>query len=146
MTLSARAASFSRICRGVKVDDGIWIDVYNLHTDAGSVKSRIPLMKTHTNIPLPTHSTEDGDEAARTSNVQQVADQIDAYSIGNAVLVFGDTNSRYTRAADNIALFTTQNGLTDAWVALEHAGTPPAVESLFCSQGNADIIKSHNYF
>ncbi|KAL0256677.1 hypothetical protein SLS55_009073 [Diplodia seriata] len=93
----------------VKVDDGVWIDVYNLHTDAG---------------------TEDDDEAARTANVQQVADHIDTYSTGNAVLVFGDTNSRYTRVADNIALFTSQNGLTDAWVELEHGGTPPSEESL----------------
>ena len=58
------------------------------------------------------------------------------------MLVFGDTNSRYTRAADNIALFTTQNGLTDAWVALEHAGTPPAVESLCTNPSTTDACET----
>ena len=75
-------------------------------------------------------STETDDERARTANIQQVADYIDTWSIGNAALVFGDTNSRYTRTLDNIATFTTQNGLTDAWVELIHGGTPPSVESI----------------
>ncbi|KAI1782316.1 endonuclease/Exonuclease/phosphatase [Ganoderma leucocontextum] len=105
----------------VKVDDGVWIDAYNLHADAG---------------------IEDGDESARTSNIKQVADQIDIYSIGNAVLVFGDTNSRYTRVADNIALFTTQNGLTDAWVEIEHAGTPPSVESLCANPSTTNACET----
>ncbi|OJD36704.1 endonuclease exonuclease phosphatase family protein [Diplodia corticola] len=104
-----------------KVDEGVWIDVYNLHTDAG---------------------IEDDDEAARTANVKQVADHIDAYSAGNAVLVFGDTNSRYTRVADNIALFTTQNGLTDAWVELEHAGTPPSEELLCANPSTTDACET----
>lgn len=87
------------------VADGVHIDIYNLHADAG---------------------TTDADEAARTSNIQQVADYIDTYSTGNAVIVMGDTNSRYTRTADNIAVFTSQNGLTDAFVQLERAGVVPA--------------------
>ncbi|KAK0638372.1 Sphingomyelinase [Lasiodiplodia hormozganensis] len=105
----------------VKVDEGVWIDVYNLHTDAG---------------------TEDADEAARTSNVKQVAAAIDTYSTGNAVLVFGDTNSRYTRVLDNIALFTTQNGLTDVWVQLEHAGTPPSTELLCTNPSTTDACET----
>ncbi|EKG12840.1 Mannose-binding lectin [Macrophomina phaseolina MS6] len=105
----------------VKVDSGVWVDVYNLHADAG---------------------TEDGDEAARTSNIQQVADYIDAWSVGNAVLVFGDTNSRYTRVADNIAVFTSQNGLTDAWVELEHAGTPPSTELLCENPSTTDACET----
>ncbi|CAJ2510907.1 Uu.00g065320.m01.CDS01 [Anthostomella pinea] len=93
-----------------QLDDGVYIDAYNLHTDAG---------------------TEDGDETARTANVQQVADYIDAWSIGNAVLVFGDTNSRYTRTADNIRVLSSQNNLTDSWVELVHGGAIPA-EELLC--------------
>jgi len=93
--------------RGI-IDDGVYIDFYNLHTDAG---------------------TETGDETARDANVQQVADYIDTWSTGNAVMVFGDTNSRYTRTADNIAVFQTQNGLTDAWVQLEEGGVNPTVET-----------------
>lgn len=64
--------------------------------------------------------TEDGDETARNSNLQQVADYIDTCSIGNAVVVMGDTNSRYTRSADTgIRVFKSQNSLKDAWVEME---------------------------
>jgi hypothetical protein len=42
----------------------------------------------------------------------------------------GDTNSRYTRAADNIRLFMTQNSLWDSWIVVEHAGTIPTVQTL----------------
>ncbi|KAJ5639963.1 mannose-binding lectin [Penicillium longicatenatum] len=84
---------------------GVYIDVYNLHADAG---------------------TEDGDETARNANLQQVADYIDTYSIGNAVLVMGDTNSRYTRSADTgIRVFKSQNDMADVWVQLEQAGVYP---------------------
>lgn len=93
----------------VKVDDGVFIDCYNLHTDAG---------------------TETEDLAARNSNLAQVANYIDTWSTGNAVLVFGDTNSRYTRTADNISIFTTQNGMTDGWLQLVRGGVVPTVETL----------------
>ena len=76
------------------------------------------------------HSTEDGDETARAANLQQVADYIDTWSIGNSVLVYGDTNSRYTRPLDGITVFQTQNSLTDAWVQLENGGVNPTVETI----------------
>lgn len=62
--------------------------------------------------------------------MKQVADYIDTWSIGNSVLVYGDTNSRYTRALDKITVFRTQNGLTDAFVQLERGGVEPTVETL----------------
>ncbi|KAJ5715032.1 mannose-binding lectin [Penicillium malachiteum] len=84
---------------------GVYIDVYNLHADAG---------------------TEDGDEDARNDNLQQVADYIDTWSIGNAVLIMGDTNSRYTRSADTgIRVFKSQNSLSDVWVQLVKDGVYP---------------------
>ncbi|KAF2116485.1 endonuclease/exonuclease/phosphatase family protein-like protein [Lophiotrema nucula] len=92
-----------------KVSEGVWVDVYNLHADAG---------------------TEPDDITARASNLQQVSDHIMTYSAGNPVLVFGDTNSRYTRAGDIPTIFTTANGMTDPWVELIHGGEPPTVESL----------------
>ncbi|KAL1890777.1 hypothetical protein Sste5346_008102 [Sporothrix stenoceras] len=91
------------------VDSGVYIDMYDIHADAG---------------------TEAGDETARNSNLAQVAAYIDTWSAGNAVLVFGDTNSRYTRTEDNIGIFASQNGLTDAWLQLERGGVVPTVESL----------------
>ncbi|WQF81146.1 Putative jacalin-like lectin domain, Endonuclease/exonuclease/phosphatase superfamily [Colletotrichum destructivum] len=95
----------------VRVAEGVWVDVYNLHTDAG---------------------TETDDLAARNSNLHQVADYISANSAGNAVLVFGDTNSRYTRLPDDIEVFGAQNGLKDVWVQLERGGVVPTVETI-CS-------------
>ncbi|KAI0517396.1 endonuclease/Exonuclease/phosphatase [Xylaria bambusicola] len=95
----------------VKLSDGVYIDAYNLHTDAG---------------------TKDGDLKARASNLQQVADYISTWSTGNAVVVFGDTNSRYTRVGDIIPSFLTQGGLTDAQVELIHGGVAPTVE-VVCS-------------
>ncbi|KAI0884909.1 mannose-binding lectin [Annulohypoxylon maeteangense] len=91
------------------IDDGVYVDVYNLHADAG---------------------TEDGDEAARSSNLKQVADAIDTNSKGNAVLVYGDTNSRYTRTRDGITIFSTQNGMKDPWVELIRGGVVPTVETI----------------
>ncbi|KAK7432007.1 hypothetical protein QQZ08_001297 [Neonectria magnoliae] len=103
--LTPKGFTFMRI----KIADGVFVDVYNLHTDAG---------------------TEDKDETARNSNLKQVADYIDTWSKGNAVLVFGDTNSRYTRKADNIRIFKTQNGLTDVWIENIKNNVEPAKELL----------------
>lgn len=98
-----------------RLDDGVYVDLYNLHTDAG---------------------TEDDDETARNANVAQVADYIDVWSVGNAVMVFGDTNSRYSRTKDNIRLFASQNGLTDAWVQLIRGGVVPTEETLCDNPSN----------
>lgn len=97
----------------VELADGVEVDVYNLHTDAG---------------------VEDGDLEARRSNLDQVADAIEERSAGNAVLVYGDTNTRYTRSEDNIREFTERTGLTDTWVELVRGGTPPAAgdDALLC--------------
>lgn len=93
----------------VYVDDGVYLDVYNLHADAG---------------------TQPDDLDARNSNLHQVASHIDTWSEGNAVLVFGDTNCRYTRTSDDIRIFAEQNGLTDVWVELIHGGEVPSEETL----------------
>ncbi|KAI5855559.1 mannose-binding lectin [Durotheca rogersii] len=92
-----------------KISDGVYVDVYNLHADAG---------------------TETADKAARAANLAQVADAIDARSAGNAVLVFGDTNSRYTRSGDGIRVFAEQNGLTDAWIEVVRGGRVPTEETV----------------
>ncbi|KAI1635664.1 endonuclease/Exonuclease/phosphatase [Biscogniauxia mediterranea] len=92
-----------------KIDEGVFIDVYNLHADAG---------------------TEADDLTARSANVKQVADYIDTWSVGNAVLIFGDTNSRYTRTGDSIRTFAEQNGMTDTWVELVHGGSIPTEETI----------------
>ncbi|KAJ1018795.1 hypothetical protein NDA16_004600 [Ustilago loliicola] len=91
----------------LQLPSGGEIDVYNLHMDAGS---------------------NDGDSNARTSNFNQVAKAISDRSdpAGRAVIVMGDTNSRYTRPKDNLAQFLSQTKLTDTWVELVRGGKAPA--------------------
>jgi hypothetical protein len=113
--LTPKGFTFMRLALATSSTTSVYADFYNLHTDAG---------------------TEDGDEVARQSNVNQVAAYIATWSAGNAVFVFGDTNSRYSRTADTAvrALLASENatgpGLTDAWVELERAGVVPTAETL----------------
>jgi endonuclease/exonuclease/phosphatase family metal-dependent hydrolase len=98
-----------------RLAEGVYVDVYNLHTNAGD---------------------NSGDESSRASNLAQLSDFIQSHSAGNAVIVMGDTNTRYTRAADTIAGFAAANGLTDAWVRLVRNGSAPAPGSpaLVCDE------------
>ncbi|MDQ0828616.1 exonuclease III [Streptomyces achromogenes] len=98
-----------------RLADGVYVDFYNLHTNAG---------------------TNDDDLAARAANLAQLTGFIATHSAGNAVVVMGDTNTRYTRSGDTIAEFGAANKLTDAWVQLVRGGTPPAKGSgdLVCDQ------------
>ena len=98
-----------------RVAEGDYIDVYNIHTNAG---------------------TSSGDETARENEWTQLSSFISTHSAGNAVIVMGDTNSRYTRTADQLQNFVATNGLTDAWVQLEMGGTAPAAGAspLMCDE------------
>ncbi|MFF4345961.1 jacalin-like lectin [Streptomyces sp. NPDC001530] len=98
-----------------RLAEGVYVDFYNLHTNAG---------------------TNDGDLASRADNLNQLTAFIKTHSAGNAVVVMGDTNTRYTRSGDTIAEFAVGNGLTDAWVQLIRGGTPPAKgsDALVCDQ------------
>lgn len=57
-------------------------------------------------------------------------------------MIFGDTNSRYSRSADNIRLFGTQNNMIDAWVELIEDGTPPAVDSTVVLCDNPSLVNT----
>lgn len=102
--LTPKGFTFKRI----KLADGAYVDLYNLHADAGDGS---------------------GDLWARRANLRQLTDFIKARSAGHAVLVMGDTNTRYTRTGDEIARFAAGNGLTDTWVELERGGTAPPIGS-----------------
>ncbi|MEJ3749717.1 jacalin-like lectin [Actinomycetes bacterium KLBMP 9797] len=97
----------------VRLAEGVYVDTYNLHTNAG---------------------TSAGDLASRADNLNQLTAFIQTHSAGNAVIVMGDTNTRYTRTGDTIASFVATNGLTDAWVRLVRGGVAPApgTEALVC--------------
>ncbi|MER5794351.1 jacalin-like lectin [Streptomyces sp. NPDC001980] len=103
-----------------RLAEGVYVDFYNLHTNAG---------------------TNDGDEASRADNLSQLTAFIGTHSAGNAVVVMGDTNTRYTRSADTIAEFASNNGLTDAWVQLIRGGSAPAKgsDALVCDQSGATV-------
>ncbi|KAF1929316.1 uncharacterized protein M421DRAFT_91795 [Didymella exigua CBS 183.55] len=96
----------------VKFADGVWVDAYNLHADAG---------------------TSAADLKARASNLRQVSDYIKTNSAGNPVLVFGDSNTRYTRAGDTPGIFGTENGMKDPWIELVMKTAPAAgKDALLC--------------
>lgn len=67
----------------------------------------------------------DLDVNARTDNLQQVADHIEQYSAGNAVVLSGDTNSLYTLPKENIRVFKNQNLMKDVWVERVRNGKEP---------------------
>jgi hypothetical protein len=84
----------------------------------------------------PILSTTAADLVARASNLRQVSDFIKTNSIGNPVVIFGDTNTRYTRGPDDIpGIFASENGMKDAWVELVRNGNAPAggADALLCS-------------
>lgn len=89
----------------IRLAEGVYVDFYNAHPNAGSTEA---------------------DLAARRSNIAQLTAYILANSAGNAVVVAGDTNTRWTRAGDNIRDLAGAAGLTDAWVQSQHGGVPPA--------------------
>jgi endonuclease/exonuclease/phosphatase (EEP) superfamily protein YafD len=97
----------------VRLADGVFVDLYNVHTNADDTADAL---------------------AARRANITQLSDFIQANSSGNAVIVMGDTNTRYTRSGDNIRTLADENGLTDAWVQLTKGGVRPTqgADALLC--------------
>ncbi|MFI0350532.1 endonuclease [Actinomadura sp. 9N407] len=102
----------------IELAEGVFVDLYNLHANAG---------------------TTSADLAARRDNISQISGYISQNSPGNAVIVMGDTNTRYTRAEDNIRELVNTGAFTDAWVADVRGGTPPAAgdPALVCD--DADV-------
>lgn len=86
------------------LNNGAIVDVYNLHADAGSDANSL---------------------VARGKNLLQLLQFIEANSAGHAVIVAGDTNSRYTRSSDKLHSFI-QAGFKDVWVETARNGNYPA--------------------
>jgi hypothetical protein len=107
-----------------RLKEGVYVDIYNLHAQA---------------------QTEDADLAARRSNILQLADSIETHSAANAVIILGDTNTRYTRSGDNIRELINR-GFSDAWVELLRNGDLPVVgaDALTCdpkiTSPNCEIV------
>lgn len=87
------------------LEPGVYVDIYTLHTDAGD---------------------DLGSYKARRDNINQIANYIKTNSNGNAVIVMGDTNSRYTRSVDNFETsLLLECGLKDPWIELVRNGSVP---------------------
>lgn len=87
-----------------RLAEGVYVDIYNLHAQA---------------------QTADADLDARRKNLLQLLGYIEQNSAGNAVIVLGDTNTRYTRSGDNIREFL-HHGFTDVWLSQLRNGDIPA--------------------
>jgi hypothetical protein len=85
---------------------GVFVDVYNLHADAGSSA---------------------GDLEARRTQLRQLADFVLEHSAGEAVIVLGDFNSRYTRQGDILPELLATLDLEDVWIELSRGGELPAI-------------------
>ncbi|KKF92216.1 hypothetical protein CFO_g5433 [Ceratocystis platani] len=111
----------------MRAAEGVYIDMYNLQTDGGM---------------------QGDDVAARSANLAQVSEYIKKWSGGNAVMVFGDTNSIFSRTSDNINVFGDQNGMSDAWYTLVRKGNTAAdiscsnpANTLMCELGDKVISR-----
>lgn len=94
-----------------RLADGVYLDFYNLHAQSG---------------------TSSTDLAYSESDVAQILSYIEANSAGNAVMVMGDTNTRYTRAGQNMWEFL-HHGFSDAWIeAVRGGAVPPIGDPLLC--------------
>ncbi len=95
----------------VRLAEGVYVDVYNLHAQSG---------------------TSSTDLADSVSDVNQMLGYIESNSAGNAIMVLGDTNARYTRVGQNMWSFL-NHGFTDAWIQNVRNGSVPVV-------GGGDLV------
>lgn len=98
--LANKGFSFARHDLG----GGAEVDIYNWHAEAGNTVD---------------------DVIARNTQISQLLDYIDGNSAGRAVILLGDTNSRYTRTSDDIRDILSL-GFSDAWLDEYFAGVAPA--------------------
>jgi len=85
---------------------GVFLDVYNWHADAKDASR---------------------DRDARRAQVWQLIRFILDHSAGHAVLLMGDSNSRYTRPGDILPELLHRTGLRDVWLDLTRGGALPSL-------------------
>ncbi|MDB5227983.1 MAG: hypothetical protein JWN78_2176 [Bacteroidota bacterium] len=95
----------------VKLAEHAYIDLYDVHCNAGS---------------------DVLDLAARRKNILQMCAYIDYRSKGHAVIIMGDTNTRYTRTGDNIREILNRD-FKDVWIELERNGVVPNQDGISLS-------------
>jgi endonuclease/exonuclease/phosphatase family metal-dependent hydrolase len=91
----------------LRMGEGVYLDVYNLHAQSEVDATAL---------------------ANSRSNMKQLLSFIESESAGNAVIVMGDTNTRYTREGQTIGDFL-KYGFRDVWIDLVRGGVKPALGS-----------------
>ena len=91
----------------IEIAPNRFIDFYNVHANAYN----------HPRAAL-----------ARRHNMEQLSAYIRRHSPGNAVIVMGDLNGRYSFGQDNVDWLLRENGLSDTWVRLHCNGIIPKVK------------------
>ena len=90
------------LCASMEIADGVYIDVYDLHADADD---------------------GEGDIAARIAEFQQLLRFVDTYSKDHAVIITGDTNTRFLQPVSELKKqFVNERGFKEAWVELKNGG------------------------
>jgi hypothetical protein len=107
----------------MRLSEGVYLDVYNMHTCAGTTDSSL---------------------SARQDNINQLVAYIKENSANNAVIVTGDTNARYTRSGDNIRTLLAAMD-NDVWVEKVEGGVAPAIGSAALVWESTDILPSLGY-
>ncbi|MFS1514338.1 hypothetical protein VQL36_18200 [Chengkuizengella sp. SCS-71B] len=98
--LTPKGFSFARH----EVSDGVFVDIYNLHADAGGSQN---------------------DKDVRKKNFQQLLSKLNEWSTGNAIIVAGDFNSKYKYEGE-VRQFV-DAGFSDAWADIENGGIIPGI-------------------
>lgn len=80
----------------IEIAPGHFIDFYNVHANAYN----------HPRAAL-----------ARRRNMEQLSTYIRLHSTGDAVIVMGDLNGRYSFGRDNVDWLLKENGLADPWIS-----------------------------
>lgn len=119
--LTPKGFTFMRVALSNSATTSVYVDVYNLHADAG---------------------TSDADLVARSANIRQLADYAATWSAGNAIIILGDTNSRYSRPLDVAVRELIASGFRDAWVDFERAGVVPTAETLCSNPSTTDTCET----
>lgn len=96
--------SYSRI----EVTDGAFVDFYNVHCNASTNAEAL---------------------IARQKNIRQLCNFVKERSAGNAVVLMGDFNCRYTRSGDSIRNVLDM-GFVDSWVSLIRGGSIPTANDI----------------
>ena len=90
------------LCSSVQLADGVYVDVYDLHADAYGAPPNA---------------------AARVAQYKQLIAFIDTYSKDHAVIVTGDTNTRFMHTESELRKqFIDEAGFKEAWVELCNGG------------------------